>query len=48
MCPDNQGRFSHDGRFATLPDVANHYNIHFNLGLNDREKQDLVEDLKSL
>ena len=40
--------FYHDGRFATLKDVLEHYNRHFKLGLNDPEKGDLVEYLKSL
>src|ERR1051326_4019734 len=44
----NKGRFYHDGRFATFLDVVNHYNVHFNLGLTNREKLDLVEYLKSL
>ena len=48
MNPSNKGRFYHDGRFATLLDVVNHYNVHFNLGLTNREKLDLVEYLKSL
>ena len=48
MSPSNKGRFYHDGRFATLLDVVNHYNVHFNLGLTNREKLDLVEYLKSL
>jgi len=48
MNPANKGRFFHDGRFATLLDVVNHYNIHFNLQLTDNEKLDLVEYLKSL
>ena len=43
-----KGGFYHDGRFATLLDVINHYNNHFNLGLTDAEKNDLVEYLKSL
>ena len=43
-----EGGFYHDGRFATLLDVINHYNTHFNLGLTDSEKADLVEYLKSL
>ncbi len=43
-----QGGFYHDGRFATLMDVVNHYNTHFGLGLTDAEKSDLVEYLKSL
>lgn len=48
MQPANKGRFYHDGRFATLRDVVNHYNSFFNLGLTDPEKGDLVEYLKSL
>ena len=42
------GGFFHDGRFATLLDVVNHYNTCFSLGLTDSEKSDLVEYLKSL
>jgi hypothetical protein len=48
MRPENKGRFYHDGRFKTLLDVVNHYNIHFNLALTEGEKRDLVEYLKSL
>jgi hypothetical protein len=40
--------FFHDGRFATLLDVVNHYDSCFNLGLNSMQKNDLVEYLKSL
>ena len=43
-----KGGFFHDGRFATLRDVVNHYDSTFNLGLTDAEKNDLVEYLKSL
>ena len=43
-----KGGFYHDGRFATLLDVVNHYNTHFSLGLTEAEKSDLVEYLKSL
>lgn len=43
-----KGGFYHDGRFATLTDVVNHYNAHFRLGLTARETADLVEYLKSL
>ena len=42
------GGFFHDGRFATLNAVVQHYNIFFNLGLSDQEQSDLVEYLKSL
>lgn len=40
--------FYHDGRFATLFDVVNHYNGFKKLNLTDEEKNDLVEYLKSL
>ena len=43
-----KGGFYHDGRFAALIDVVNHYNGFFSLGLTDSEKSDLVEYLKSL
>jgi cytochrome c peroxidase len=48
MKPANKGRYYHDGRFTTLADVVDHYNIFFKLGLGAQEKQDLVEYLKSL
>ena len=40
--------FYHDGRFATLLDVVNHYDEHFELGLTEAEKLDLIEYLISL
>lgn len=43
-----KGGFYHDGRFATLLAVVNHYNTLFSLGLTSREKSDLVEYLKSI
>ncbi|HXT40785.1 MAG TPA: hypothetical protein VN887_12300 [Candidatus Angelobacter sp.] len=43
-----KGGFYHDGRFATLANVVNHYDGHLNTGLTDAEKADLVEYLKSL
>lgn len=43
-----KGGFYHDGRFATLNDVVDHYNIALNLNLTGNEKHDLVEYLKSL
>jgi hypothetical protein len=43
-----KGGFYHDGRFAKLRDVVDHYDSHFRLGLTGREKGDLVEYLKSL
>lgn len=43
-----KGGFYHDGRFATLRDVVNHYDAHFQLGLDEQQKDELVEFLKSL
>ncbi|MFM6927754.1 MAG: hypothetical protein ACKOX6_04780 [Bdellovibrio sp.] len=43
-----QGGYYHDGRFANLNEVVDHYNGHFQLNLTDGEKGDLVEFLKSL
>jgi hypothetical protein len=43
-----KGGFYHDGRFATLMDVVNHYDGCKKLGLAQGEKNDLVEYLKSL
>ena len=43
-----KGGFYHDGRFATLMDVVNHYNDFKKLSLTETEKKDLVEYLKSL
>lgn len=43
-----KGGFYHDGRFAKLPDVVNHYNRFFGLGLTEQEKSELVEYLISL
>ena len=43
-----KGGFYHDGRFATLRDVVEHYNSFFNTNLTERQKLDLVEYLKSL
>jgi hypothetical protein len=48
LFPRAKGGFYHDGRFATLADVVNHYDGHLNTGLTDAEKADLVEYLKSL
>ena len=44
----SKGGFYHDGRFATLNEVVDHYNTYKKLGLNDQEKRDLIEFLKSL
>ena len=43
-----KGGFYHDGRFATLRDVVNHYDSLQHLGLSEAEKNALVEYLKSL
>jgi hypothetical protein len=43
-----QGGFYHDGRYATLMDVVNHYDGVFKLHLNDGQKQDLIAFLESL
>jgi cytochrome c553 len=43
-----KGGFYHDGRFATLLDVVNHYDAHLTLGLTAANKTDLVEYLKGL
>src|SRR6202158_3466822 len=43
-----KGGFFHDGRFATLLDVVNHYNTQFNLNLSAAQTNDLVEYLKGL
>jgi hypothetical protein len=42
------GGFYHDGRFATLGAVIDHYDSHFALGLSALEKSDLAQYLKSL
>ena len=44
----HKGGFYHDGRFATLLDVVNHYDEFFRLGLTEAEKQALIEYLKSI
>ena len=43
-----QGGFYHDGRFADLRAVVEHYNTVFNLALSDQAKRDLIAYLKSL
>jgi len=40
--------FYHDGRFATLDGVVEHCDDHFDLGLSEQEKRDLIEYLKSI
>jgi hypothetical protein len=46
--PGQKGGFYHDGRFATLPDVIQHYNSTFGLQLTDAEVSDLTQFLLSL
>jgi Di-haem oxidoreductase, putative peroxidase len=43
-----KGGFYHDGRFPTLAAVVEHYDRTFRLGLNNQEKAELIEYLKSL
>jgi cytochrome c peroxidase len=43
-----KGGFYHDGRFATLLDVVDHYDTLGALGMTAEEKSDIVEYLKSL
>ncbi|HKW52185.1 MAG TPA: hypothetical protein VJO12_00720 [Stellaceae bacterium] len=43
-----KGGFYHDGRFATLNAVVDHYNTTMALGLSSAQQNDLVEYLKSL
>ena len=43
-----KGGFYHDGRFATLRDVVDHYVAVIPLTLSEDERDDIVEYLKSL
>ena len=43
-----KGGFYHDGRFATLLDVVNHYDTFFKLNLTAAEKNDLIQYLRGL
>ena len=43
-----EGGFFHDGRFAMLLDVVNHYDGLLGLKLGEKQNTDLVEYLKSL
>jgi cytochrome c5 len=43
-----KGGFYHDGRFATLQEVVDHYNSVLGTNLTAQQKADLVEYLKSL
>jgi hypothetical protein len=44
----HKGGFYHDGRFATLKEVVEHYNGFLKLDLSDKQKSDLIEYLKSI
>jgi hypothetical protein len=44
----HKGGYYHDGRFATLRDVVNHYDRHFATRLTEQEMNDLIEFLKSI
>jgi hypothetical protein len=44
----HRGGFYHDGRFADLRQVVDHYDGFFKLGLTETEKVVLIEYLKSL
>ena len=43
-----KGGFYHDGRFATLQAVVDHYDNFFKTGLTPEEKNDLIAYLRSL
>jgi hypothetical protein len=43
-----KGGFYHDGRFATLSDVVDHYDGQLNLNLSSDNKKDLIEYLKGI
>jgi hypothetical protein len=44
----HKGGFYHDGRFATLEEVVEHYNRHLDLKLSSEEKSALIQYLKSI
>ena len=48
MIAKRKGGYYHDGRFAKLRDVINHYDQHLNLGLTKEEKRDLSKFVGSL
>jgi hypothetical protein len=43
-----KGGFYHDGRFATLQAVVEHYDRVLGLNLSAQQQRDLIEYLKSL
>jgi hypothetical protein len=44
----HKGGFYHDGRFATLDAVVDHYDDHLGLQLSHDEKNQLLEYLRSI
>jgi hypothetical protein len=44
----HKGGFYHDGRFATLEEVVEHYDRFLKLHLSEAQKKDLIEYLKSI
>jgi hypothetical protein len=44
----SKGGYYHDGRFATLQDVVNHYDQLLNIGLTAEEERDLISYLNTL
>ncbi len=48
MFTKTKGGFYHDGRFATLANVVEHYNKHLKLKLDAKQQTDLVAFLSSL
>ncbi|MFL5414566.1 MAG: hypothetical protein ACJ78Y_01115, partial [Myxococcales bacterium] len=46
--PAAKGRYYHDGRFATLTELADHYATTLGFSFVGTEREDLIEYLKSL
>ena len=44
----HKGGFYHDGRFASLDAVVDHYDNHLKLKLTAEQKRQLIEYLKSI
>ena len=44
----SKGGFYHDGRFATLQNMVDHYNTCMSLGLTQSEESDVIQYLLSL
>jgi len=45
---NTRDRKYHDGRFATVRDVVNHYDGFFRLALTEQERNDLIQHLLGL